>query len=52
MNKTEAATSKVSNQKGIGHSEKSKNSWYCYVCDEDGIADMRLCIFYMSNVRP
>ncbi|VEN46250.1 unnamed protein product [Callosobruchus maculatus] len=51
MNKTTAVTSKVSNQKGKGHSKKSKNSWYCYVCGEDRIADMRLCFLCQTYVH-
>lgn len=50
MNKTEAVTFKV-NQKGKGHTKKSKNSWYCYVCDEDRIADMRICFLCQTYVH-
>lgn len=43
--------SKVSKQKDKGHSKKSKDSWYCYICNEDRVADMRLCFLCKTYVH-
>ncbi|CAH1998137.1 unnamed protein product [Acanthoscelides obtectus] len=52
-NNSEAVTpKKVSKQsRGKGQSEKSKDSWYCYVCNEDRIADMRICFLCETYVH-
>ncbi|KAK9886274.1 hypothetical protein WA026_015785 [Henosepilachna vigintioctopunctata] len=51
INKSASVKSKVSKQEGKGHSKKSKNGWYCYVCEEDRIADMRLCFLCLTYVH-
>ncbi|CAH1998289.1 unnamed protein product [Acanthoscelides obtectus] len=52
-NNSEAVTpKKVSKQsRGKGQSERSKDSWYCYVCNEDRIADMRICFLCETYVH-
>lgn len=40
------------NQEKCGGKDKKKNeSWYCYLCQEDAVKDMRLCVMCKSYVH-
>ncbi|KAJ2949421.1 hypothetical protein O0L34_g15337 [Tuta absoluta] len=53
-NKKELKKEKTVKGKGKGKTTKktpSSESWYCFVCQEDKIADMRLCLICASYVH-